>query len=102
MDIQNSFDDDDDAYYDGDQQEPIHVDLFHTTDCSTQCSPYWIEPVLQQKQTLVYPTSASISLKCPYQAKPKAKITWFKDGHLFLPELYELVKKEFEKSILFY
>jgi hypothetical protein len=51
------------------------------------------EPVLQQKQTLVYPTSASISFKCPYNAKPKAKLTWLKDGQLFIPELIELVKE---------
>jgi hypothetical protein len=87
--------DTDDAYYDGDQQEPVRVDLFQTIDCSIQCPPYWTEPVLQQKQTLVYPTSASVSLKCPYNAKPKAKLTWYKDGQIFLPELYELVK-EFE------
>jgi len=32
-------------------------------------------------------------LKCPYQAKPKAKITWFKDGNIFAPELIEWVNK---------
>jgi hypothetical protein len=90
--------DTDDAYYDGDQQEPVRVDLFQTIDCSIQCPPYWTEPVLQQKQTLVYPTSASVSLKCPYNAKPKAKLTWYKDGQIFLPELYELVK-EFEINL---
>ncbi|CAF4156007.1 unnamed protein product [Rotaria socialis] len=82
--------DDDDAYYDGDQQEPVHVNLLQTIDCSYRCPPYWSEPILQQKQTLVYPTSAFVSLKCPYNAKPKAKITWFKDGKLFSPELYEM------------
>jgi hypothetical protein len=61
-------------------------------DCSIQCPPYWTEPVLQQKQTLVYPTSASISFKCPYNSKPKAKITWLKDGQIFTPELVEYVK----------
>ena len=88
--------DQEDAYYDGDQQEPVRVDLFQTFDCSIQCPPYWTEPVLQQKQSLVYPTSASVSLKCPYNAKPKAKITWYKDGQVFLPELYELVR-EFQR-----
>ncbi|CAF1052258.1 unnamed protein product [Adineta steineri] len=82
--------DNDDAYYDGDQQDPIQVDLFQTIDCSMQCSPHWTEPVIQQKQTLVYPTSASVSLKCPYEAKPKGKLTWYKDGQIFRPELYEL------------
>ncbi|UJR21112.1 hypothetical protein I4U23_024212 [Adineta vaga] len=86
----NDNDGDDDAYYDGDQNGAVRVDLFQTIDCSIQCPPHWIEPVLQHKQTLVYPTSASVSLKCPYDAKPKAKITWFKDGQVFLPELYEL------------
>ncbi|CAF2821688.1 unnamed protein product [Rotaria sp. Silwood2] len=81
---------DDDAYYDGDQQEPVHVNLLQTIDCSNQCPPYWTEPILQQKQTLVYPTSAFVSLKCPYNAKPKAKITWFKDEQIFSPELFEL------------
>ncbi|CAF3929533.1 unnamed protein product [Rotaria sordida] len=38
----------------------------------------------------VYPTSALVSLKCPYNAKPKAKLTWFKDEQVFSPELYEL------------
>ncbi|CAF1652721.1 unnamed protein product, partial [Adineta ricciae] len=92
LDFQDSFgnEDDDDAYYDGDQNGAVRVNLFQTLDCSIQCPPHWIEPVLQQRQTLVYPTSASVSLKCPYEAKPKAKITWFKDGQLFLPELYEL------------
>jgi hypothetical protein len=84
---------DDDAYYDGDQQAPQQMELFQSIDCSVQCPPYWTEPVLQQKQTLVYPTSASISFKCPYHAKPKAKITWLKDGHNFVPELIELVKE---------
>ncbi|CAF4584686.1 unnamed protein product [Rotaria socialis] len=79
-----------DAYYDGDQQILQPVEDFQTIDCSIQCSPHWIEPVIQQKQTLVYPTSASIQLKCPYRAKPKAKITWLKDGHIFAPELAEL------------
>ncbi|CAF1499751.1 unnamed protein product, partial [Rotaria sordida] len=37
-----------------------------------------------------YPTSALVSLKCPYNAKPKAKLTWFKDEQVFSPELYEL------------
>lgn len=83
----------DDAYYDGDQQELVHVNLFQTLDCSNQCPPHWIEPVIQQKQTLVYPASAFISLKCPFYAKPKAKITWYKDGQIFLPELYDLVTK---------
>ena len=83
--------DEDDVYYDGDQQEPAHVDLFQTIDCSIQCPPYWTEPLFQEKQTLVYPTSASVSLKCPYNAKPKAKLTWYKDGQIFLPELYQLV-----------
>ncbi|CAF0751826.1 unnamed protein product [Adineta steineri] len=81
---------DDDAYYDGDQQIPQQLELFQSIDCSSQCAPYWTEPVVQQKQTLVYPTSASVSLKCPYNAKPKAKLTWLKDGHLFTPELTEL------------
>ncbi|CAF0798978.1 unnamed protein product [Rotaria sordida] len=81
---------DDDVYYDGDQQRPQQVEYFHSINCSIQCPPHWIEPVAQQTQTLVYPTSASISLKCPYQAKPKAKITWVKDGHIFVPELIEL------------
>ncbi|CAF3824726.1 unnamed protein product, partial [Rotaria magnacalcarata] len=80
----------DDAYYDGDQQVPQSAEDFQAIDCSIQCSPHWIEPVIQQKQTLVYPTSASIQLKCPYRAKPKAKITWLKDGHIFAPELAEL------------
>ena len=84
---------DDDNYYDGDQQIPQQVELFQSIDCTSQCPPYWIEPVLQQKQSLVYPTSASISLKCPYNAKPKAKVTWLKDGHIFSPELIELVKE---------
>jgi len=100
IDFQDSIDNNDDTYYDGDQQEPVHVDLFQTIDCSIQCPPYWIEPILQQKQTLVYPTSASISLKCPYNAKPKAKLTWYKDGHIFLPELYEMVI-EFKINFLF-
>lgn len=82
---------DDDAYYDGDQQAPQPMDLFQSIDCSSQCAPYWTEPVLQQKQTLVYPTSASVSFRCPYQAKPKANIIWLKDGHMFVPELSELV-----------
>ena len=82
---------DDDAYYDGDQQIPQKLQLIQPIDCSIQCPPYWTEPVLQQKQTLVYPTSASVSFKCPYQAKPKAKITWLKDGYVFVPELIELV-----------
>ena len=86
---------DDDAYYDGDQQISQQTELFQSIDCSIQCPPYWTEPVLQQKQSLVYPTSASISLKCPYQAKPKAKITWMKDGYIFSPELIELVKEKF-------
>ena len=67
------------------------MDPFQAIDCSIQCPPHWNEPVLQQKQTLVYPTSASVSLKCPYHAKPKARISWFKDEHLFTPELQELV-----------
>jgi len=92
IDFQDSINNDD-AYYDGDQQEPVHVDLFQTIDCSIQCPPYWTEPVIQEKQALVYPTSASVSLKCPYNAKPKAKITWYKDGQIFLPEIYELVKE---------
>ena len=83
----------DDAYYDGDQQEPVRVNLLQTIDCTNQCPPFWTEPVLQQKQTLVYPTSASVSLKCPYQAKPTARIRWFKDGHIFQPELDELVRE---------
>lgn len=87
-------DDFDDAYYDGDQQEPVRVNLLQTIDCTHQCPPFWIEPVLQHKQTLVYPTSASVSLKCPYQAKPTASIRWFKDGHLFQPEFDELVSEE--------
>lgn len=82
----------DDAYYDGDQQAPQSIELLQTMDCSVQCPPHWTEPILQQKQTLVYPTSASIQLRCPYQAKPKAKVTWFKDGHIFEPELTELVR----------
>ena len=95
LDFQDSFgnEDDDDSYYDGDQNDAVRVNLFQTLDCSIQCPPHWIEPVVQQRQTLVYPTSASVSLKCPYDAKPKAKITWFKDGQLFLPELYELVNE---------
>ncbi|CAF0926691.1 unnamed protein product [Rotaria sp. Silwood1] len=80
----------DDAYYDGDQQTPQQIEYFQAINCSIQCIPHWFEPVLSQKQTLVYPTSASISLKCPYRAKPKAKITWFKDGQIFIPELIEL------------
>ena len=80
-----------DDYYDGDQQPPKIVDLIQSPDCSSQCQPHWIEPVLQQKQTLVYPTSASVSFKCPYHAKPKPNITWYKDGQVFLPELIELV-----------
>lgn len=67
-------------------------------DCSVRCPPHWIEPVVQQRQTLVFPTSASVSLKCPYMAKPQAKITWFKDGQLFSPELYELVKNVRERD----
>ncbi|CAF4337836.1 unnamed protein product, partial [Rotaria sordida] len=59
IDFQESIDDD--AYYDGDQQEPVHVNLLQTIDCTSQCPPYWIEPILQQKQTLVYPTSAFVS-----------------------------------------
>lgn len=99
IDIENSVNNnDDDSYYDGDQQEAVHVDLFQTIDCSIQCPPYWIEPILQQKQTLVYPTSASVSLKCPYNAKPKAKLTWYKDGQIFLPELYELVSRRKKKT----
>jgi hypothetical protein len=90
----------DDAYYDGDQQAPQQLELFQSIDCSIQCSPYWTEPISQQKQTLVYPTSASISFKCPYQAKPKAKVTWFKDGQIFVPELTELVKMK-QKYFLF-
>lgn len=82
---------DDDSYYDGDQPAPESMDPLQAIDCSNQCPPHWNEPVLQQKQTLVYPTSASVSLKCPYRAKPKARITWFKDGQLFTPELQELV-----------
>ena len=39
----------DDAYYDGDQQELVHVDLLQTIDCTNQCPPYWTEPILQQK-----------------------------------------------------
>lgn len=85
----------DDAYYDGDQQAPQEIELSQSIDCSIQCSPYWIEPVLQQKQTSVYPTSASVSFKCPYEAKPKAKLIWLKDGHPFQPELTELVKENF-------
>jgi hypothetical protein len=69
------------------------MELFQPIDCSIQCPPYWTEPVLQQKQTLVYPTSASISFKCPYNAKPTAKLTWIKDGQIFTPELIELVKE---------
>jgi hypothetical protein len=83
---------DDDAYYDGDQQLPSQTEYFLPIDCSTQCPPYWTEPVAQ-KQSLVYPTSASVSFKCPYQAKPKGKITWLKDGNVFVPELTELVNK---------
>jgi hypothetical protein len=85
--------DNDDAYYDGDQQAPGEIDLSQTIDCSTQCQPYWTEPVIPQKQALVYPTSASVLLECPYHAKPKAKLTWYKDGHIFTPELPELVNR---------
>ncbi len=85
---------DDDSYYDGDQQTSQQFELFQTVDCSSQCAPHWIEPVVQQKQSLVYPTSASVSFKCAYEAKPKAKITWLKDGHIFVPELTELVNKK--------
>jgi hypothetical protein len=81
---------DDDAYYDGDQQASSQIEYVQSIDCSIQCPPYWTEPVVQQKQTLVYPTSASVSFKCPYQAKPKAKLTWMKDGNVFIPELIEL------------
>ncbi|CAF1581702.1 unnamed protein product [Adineta ricciae] len=81
---------DEDAYYDGDREAPQQIEPSHLIDCSIQCPPYWTEPVVQQKQTLVYPTSATVSLKCPYQAKPRAKITWLKDGQLFTPELTEL------------
>lgn len=84
--------DNDDSYYDGDQQEPVHVSLIQTIDCSNECPPHWTEPIIQQKQTLVYPTSASVSLKCPYEAKPTATIIWFKDGQIFSPELYDLVR----------
>ncbi len=84
---------DDDAYYDGDQQASSQIEYVQSIDCSIQCPPYWTEPVVQQKQTLVYPTSASVSFKCPYQAKPKAKLTWMKDGNVFIPELIELVNK---------
>lgn len=90
-----TMDDLDDAYYDGDQQEPVRVNLLQTIDCSNQCPPFWTEPVLQHKQTLVFPTSASVSLKCPYYAKPTARITWWKDGQIFQPELYELVGEEY-------
>jgi len=83
---------DDEAYYDGDQQILQQNDLFQSVDCSIQCPPHWTEPVVQQTQSLVYPTSASISFKCPYYAKPNAKITWIKDGYIFSPELTELVK----------
>jgi len=71
------------------------VNLLQIFDCSIQCPPHWIEPILQQKQTLVYPTSAFVSFKCPYNAKPQAKITWFKDGQIFTPELYDLVNRLF-------
>lgn len=84
----------DDAYYDGDQQSPQEIEFSQPLDCSIQCPPYWTEPVIQQKQTLVFPTSASISFKCPYNAKPKAKLTWLKDGYPFAPELTELVKNK--------
>ena len=47
IDFQESIDDD--AYYDGDQQEPVHVNLLQTIDCTNQCPPYWTEPILQQK-----------------------------------------------------
>ncbi|CAF1414355.1 unnamed protein product, partial [Rotaria sordida] len=57
-------------------------------DCTNQCPPYWTEPILQQKQTLVYPTSAFVSLKCPYNAKSKVKITWFKDEQIFSPRIF--------------
>ncbi len=86
---------DDEAYYDGDQQILQQNDLFQSVDCSIQCPPHWTEPVVQQTQSLVYPTSASISFKCPYYAKPNAKITWIKDGYIFSPELTELVKVKF-------
>ena len=84
---------DDDSYYDGDQQEPFQVNLVERMDCSIQCPPHWIEPVLQNKQTLVYPTSASISMKCPFYAKPAATTIWLKDGEIFSPELYDLVRR---------
>lgn len=83
----------DDSYYDGDQQEPVHVSLVQTIDCSYQCPPHWTEPILQKKQTLVYPTSASVSMKCPFMAKPRANVTWLKDGQIYSPELYEFVSE---------
>lgn len=82
---------DDDAYYDGDQQIPEQIGSSINLDCSIQCQPYWTEPVLQLKQTLVFPTSAEVSFVCPFHAKPRAKVTWLKDGHIFTPELDEIV-----------
>ena len=92
---------DDEIYYDGDQYSSRQFQYFSSKNCSIQCSPHWIEPILQQQQTLVYPTSASVPLKCSYQAKPKAKITWYKDGHIFSPELTELVKRQKKKKQTF-
>ena len=83
----------DDAYYDGDLQMPESTNIKENIDCSIQCPPHWTEPVLQQQQALVFPTSASVSLKCSFHAKPKAKVTWLKDGHPFSPELQELVSR---------
>ena len=82
---------DEDAYYDGDLQAPELPILPKKVDCSVQCAPQWTEPVLQYRQSLVYPTSAVVSLRCPFEAKPKAKVTWLKDGQLFTPDLPELV-----------
>ena len=88
---QSSFDED--AYYDGDQQVPELFTMAKKIDCSIQCPPYWTEPVLQHRQSLVYPTSAFVSLRCPFEAKPKAKVTWLKSGQIFTPDLPDLVNE---------